>query len=201
MADRYTYLPMIGVLIAAVWGLADLVAGHRLARAVAAGAAVAAIIACAMLTWVQIGHWRDQRALLEHTLAVTDDNYLAEDGMALILLREGNYALAEEHARRAIDLDPNYFPAYNRLGNIRLEQGDVAGALDWWTRGVAIEPRDTTMQYNLGITYLQLRRWDEAEFHFRKVLERTDSQAVRLYLRDIERKRAEEQEKRRGSGL
>ncbi|MFL5339967.1 MAG: glycosyltransferase family 39 protein [Gemmataceae bacterium] len=74
-ADRYTYLPLIGIFIIVAFGLSDLLRSRRFPRALLFAAAIAVILACATLTWKQIGYWHDSRALWAHAVAVTADNY------------------------------------------------------------------------------------------------------------------------------
>jgi protein O-mannosyl-transferase len=108
MADRYTYLPSIGLFVAIVWGIAAL-AGER--RAILGTAAAAVIAALAVGTWVQAGTWHDSVTLYRHALAVTRDNYVAHVGLAKALVVKRDWAGAEEQYRAALALRPRLIEA------------------------------------------------------------------------------------------
>lgn len=106
MADRYTYLPSIGLFLAACWGLAELAGDRAGRRAVLAAASVMAILALAAATRAQVRHWSDSVALFQHALEVTEDNYVAHIGLAKALATERDWAGAAEHYRAALALRP-----------------------------------------------------------------------------------------------
>jgi hypothetical protein len=112
MADRYTYLPSIGLFLAVVWGIAEL-AGHR--RAVLATAAAVVIALLAVGTWRQAGSWKDSDALYRHALAVTHGNYLAHLGLAKALAAERDWNGAAEQYRAALALRPGLVEARSGL--------------------------------------------------------------------------------------
>src|SRR5262249_44717271 len=90
LADRYTYVPYIGLSIMLAWGAADLVANSTWASRLAAAAGLAALVACAALTWRQVGYWHDSVMLWTRTIAVTHDNALAHDYLAKELVVRGD---------------------------------------------------------------------------------------------------------------
>jgi tetratricopeptide (TPR) repeat protein len=107
MADRYTYIPSIGLFVAIVWGIAELIGERRIVSTTILAMAVAAAIALlAMGTWMQIGYWRDSVALYRHALAVTRDNYVAHVGLAKALTARRNWTGAAEQYRAALALRP-----------------------------------------------------------------------------------------------
>lgn len=110
MADRYLYIPSIGLFLALVWGIAELVKR----RAVLAVAASVAVLALAIGTWMQTGTWRDSVALYRHALAVTRGNYVAHVGLAKALTARRDWDGAAEQYRAALALRPEFREA--RLG-------------------------------------------------------------------------------------
>jgi tetratricopeptide (TPR) repeat protein len=107
MADRYTYLPSIGLFVAVVWGIAwGIAALARERRAILFTAAAAAILALAAGTWMQAGYWRDSVALYRHALAATRGNYVAHVGLAKALTARRDWTGAEEQYRAALALRP-----------------------------------------------------------------------------------------------
>jgi hypothetical protein len=106
MADRYTYLPSIGVYLAVCWGLADLARRSAARRAVLAAAAAAAILALALATRAQVRHWSTTVTLFQHALEATGDNYVAHLALAKAFMQEKNWSGAAKHYRAALNLWP-----------------------------------------------------------------------------------------------
>jgi protein O-mannosyl-transferase len=111
-ADRYTYLPMIGVSIAAVWGVAELL---RTQPRVLAAIGMAVCVACAMLTYIQVGYWQDGVTLFRHTIEVTRDNYVAHFNLAAALEERGENAEAAAHLNEAVRIRPRFAVARAEL--------------------------------------------------------------------------------------
>ena len=118
-ADRYTYLPAIGLLVAVVWGLADLVAGSRPGRIAAAAAAAIALTGLALATARQVALWQDTRTLFTHALAVTRDNLvgarMAHKHLGMALLESGELPLAIPHLEESLGLAPGYEDSLRRV--------------------------------------------------------------------------------------
>jgi tetratricopeptide (TPR) repeat protein len=115
MADRYTYLPLIGLGIAAAWGVSDAVARMPGRRVVLPLAACAAIAALAIAASLQLRHWRDSASLFRHTLAVTERNYVAHAYLGTALLEDGQTADAIFHYEEALRLRPDHLTVANNL--------------------------------------------------------------------------------------
>jgi hypothetical protein len=115
MADRYTYIPHIGLFVAIVWTLAERLSG-RVQPRVAFGTAAAALAACAALTVTQLSHWRDSIALFSHALEVTEDNSFTRNNLGVALSMAGYHEAAIPHYRAAIALEPNLAEAHRNLG-------------------------------------------------------------------------------------
>jgi hypothetical protein len=119
MADRYTYIPSIGLFLAVVWSVAGLLKEHRAALATAAGIV---ILALAAMTRVQIGYWSDSATLFRHALAVTGDNYLAHIGLGKALMGEKDCEGAAEQFRAALAQYPRLNEARGGLEAVRRER-------------------------------------------------------------------------------
>jgi Flp pilus assembly protein TadD len=141
MADRYTYLPSIGVTIALVWGAHEALGampGGSIARRIAT--AVAALLLAA-LTWRQLGFWSDQAKLFEHAIAVTGPNSRAEGNLANALRFDRQLDAAREHAVKAVRLEPTSSFLHLNLALVQVDRGELAGARDELELAVAINPR------------------------------------------------------------
>ncbi len=158
MADRYTYLPSIGLLLALVWGAAAFVTGRRgLRRAVAALAAAAAVV-LAVLTVRQIALWKDSETLFRHTLAVTKDNYFAHNALALALAgQEGRRAEAIEQFRAAVRVVPGLPEARLQLAAALAEAGPEAlpECIAEYRMATRLDPRDADAHFGLALALLR----------------------------------------------
>lgn len=166
MADRYAYLPYVGLFLMVAWGAGELVAHFRVPDVWAAGAAVAVVAILAAVTHHQIGYWVDDETLWTHTLRVTTDNFGAEAALGTELWRLGEIEEAEPHFLRAVRLLPYDFTSNFHLGMYDASHGDPREAADYFKRaagldGILPSQRIAALD-SLGLTYLELQDWDGA---------------------------------------
>lgn len=163
LADRYTYIPLIGLFIALAWGLGDLVDRWPEWRKIVIAGAVASVLGLAVCAWLQVRHWKDSIALWDHALQVTAENSTARNNLGLAHLEEkGSAATAEEHLRAAIALQPGYVRAFANLGRALDRQGKTEEAIGWYRQALDIEPDLPETRNNLGIALAKRGRLDEA---------------------------------------
>src|SRR5207249_8302714 len=139
-ADRYTYLPQIGLYIAGTWALADLTASWRRQRILLGAAALLVIGALSWSGWIQTSYWRDSERLFTHALAVTRNNDVAENNLGIVSLQRGQLDEAISMLQAAIDLRPENGPAHNNLAKALLQKGRVAAAMVHYRQFLKIEP-------------------------------------------------------------
>ena len=169
MADRYTYLPVLGLQLALLWTVSEAASPLALRRFVPMAAALM-LVACAARTWNQIGVWRNSNTLYEHALAVTKDNYLVQSYLATTLLNEGRFDEACSHFRRAIEIKPDYAMAHHRLGVTLEKMGRTNEALAIFLELLKIRPNYAAAHYNVGIILLNRNQPAEAMAHFQAAL-------------------------------
>jgi Flp pilus assembly protein TadD len=162
-ADRYTYIPMIGLLIALVWGLSEVLKPWPRIQAVLAAAAVAA---CFTFTWFQVQTWRDDISLYQHAIAVVPDNYLARFNLAAVLEAQGRTDDAVAQLREAVRVRPYYVPARAELGQLLAVEGHPGEALEELQTAVKLRPDDAIARFRLGSVLGSLGRVNEAEEEF-----------------------------------
>jgi protein O-mannosyl-transferase len=150
MADRYTYIPLVGVFICVVWGAADLCAGWRLGRAGLATAAVLIVAACMVATQQQVRYWRSNLTLFEHALAVTTDNAVAEYHVGTEFEEQHKYEEAMAHFRAALKYDPSYVDAYCSLGFTLYAVGKVDEAFEQYQTAIKLKPWHAQARVSLG---------------------------------------------------
>lgn len=159
-ADRYTYLPMIGIALLLAWGVTDMTAYGRYQRrllGVAAGGMISILMMCA---WKQTAWWRDGESLWRHALACTSDNYTAHNNLGYVLATQGRTAEAIEHYQKALEIFPEYAEADNNLGRIFLNEGRLDEAKEYFQRAIRLKPGAAEAHNNLGI--LLVRQGDSA---------------------------------------
>src|SRR5436309_3238293 len=166
MADRFSYLPQIGVLLMIAWAAAD--AGGS--RAVASAGGVVALAACVALTARQLDIWRDSVSLFAHASAVSRDNYVAEANLGAALLEQGRRAEALVHLRRSAAIKPGYAKVHVSLGKALAEGGDPEAALREYTDAIRLDGDSATAHYNLGLLLAGQARLDEAIAEYRAAL-------------------------------
>jgi tetratricopeptide (TPR) repeat protein len=149
-ADRYTYLPQIGLYLMIAWGAADLLANWKFRTQILTAAAVVVILAFAFVARVQASYWRDSETLWTHTIAVTKDNYFAHASLADLLMRRGRVSEAIEHSEEAVRIRPKDSDAQNNLGLALLQTGDVKRAVAHFEEALAVNPGHMNAEVNLA---------------------------------------------------
>jgi tetratricopeptide (TPR) repeat protein len=149
-ADRYTYLPQIGLYLIATWTIADLSVAWRYRRQILAVAATIVIAALAWLAWIQNTYWRDSEALWTRTLAVTSHNDVAHASVADLLLRRDRIDEAISHSEEALRIHSRNGSAHNTLAFGLFRKGRVNEAVAHWKESLAIRPDDMNAQAYLA---------------------------------------------------
>jgi protein O-mannosyl-transferase len=162
MADRYTYVPLIGVFVMGVWGVSDVVArwaGRRVALPVAAGAI---LIACTVATQAQVMYWQNAWTLWTHALAVTEDNEPAHIAVGAMLAMQGRTEEAIAHFREALRIAPDSASAHRALGRALVELRRFDEAVEPLSMAVRYRPTYADAQSDLGEALAGLGKPGEA---------------------------------------
>jgi protein O-mannosyl-transferase len=140
MADRYFYIPSIGLFIALVFGLADIAKSWRVAPALSAGIAGGILLILATLTNAQIQRWRDSFTLFEHTLAVTPPNLRIEHNLGVAFGASDRYDEAAAHFEKALQINPNFYDGLVAMGVTRAHQGRLPEAIENFQAAIRSQP-------------------------------------------------------------
>jgi tetratricopeptide (TPR) repeat protein len=149
-ADRYTYLPLVGVTIMLVWLVAELSRSWRYRTPLLAAGTLVVLLASAVSTYHQLGHWQNSITLFRHTLTVTRNNWLAHNNLAAELIKWGGFAEAEEHLHEAIRIKPDYASPYTNLGILYANRGKPHLAIQAYRQATTLDPQAVAAFYNLG---------------------------------------------------
>jgi len=167
-ADRYTYLPYIGIWLGMLWAIPERVFSLSRKRGLAA-VAVVAVVLCAALAWRQVAYWRDDSSLFGRALVLDPKNHIAYVQLGESLFHRGQLAAAEANAlvAKGLSADPN---ARLLLGNIAFARGEGARALHFYTEAIALREGSPLLHYNQGTAHLALGQLDLAEKAFRRAI-------------------------------
>jgi hypothetical protein len=155
-ADRYTYIPMVGLSILLAWGALDIIERWpriaRKAKPVVATAAVAFCAACMAVAWTQAAYWRNSETIFEHAIAVTGENWAAQGDLAAQLMEDGRHSESIAHFEEAVRIKPDWVEAQNNLGGqLTNVPGRITEAVSHLETAVRLRPDLVEAHYNLAI--------------------------------------------------
>lgn len=162
MADRYTYVPLIGAFLAVAWAAAEW-SGTRPVRRVVAGGVMSVLLGLlAALTWVQVGYWKDERSVYSRMISAVEGNYFGYFHLAVLNEREGNTREAERLYREGLRTDPTYGEPHERLGVMLAGAGRSAEAVIEFRAAIALGQGNPLVNYLLGVALLEIGHPEEA---------------------------------------
>jgi len=181
MADRYTYVPLIGLFIIVAWGMADISAKWRYQKTVVAVFSSIILFFYMACTWFQVGYWQNGITLFKHTVEVTHNNSVAhcELGHALDQSGKPNEALGPYF--KALQINPNYAEAHNNIGVILACQNKDKEAIIHFYEALRIDAGYAGAYYNLGKIYANQGRVKESILNYRKALRFSPDMTEALY--------------------
>jgi tetratricopeptide (TPR) repeat protein len=170
-ADRYTYLPQIGLVIMATWLVTDWCASLRHRRALLSTAAAAVLSVLAVAAHGQTRHWRDSVSLWTHTLAHTKRNAVAHNNLGNVLAAQRKTDAAVEHFQQALQINPRYANAHNNLGNVLAAQRKTDAAIEHYEQALQINPESAETHNNLAAALAAQGKTEAAIEHFQRTLQ------------------------------
>jgi len=170
-ADRYMYVPMIGLLLMAVWSVPEPRWVSRPVSIALYAVAAMVIAACTAGAWVQTSHWKNTITLFSHAIEVTGGNVVAHNNLGNALRAAGRYDQAHEHLSKALALNPKFTAIHNNFGKLMMDQRRFADAQRHYEQSLRLADRDASIWNNLGISLFEQGRFAEAEARYRRALE------------------------------
>jgi protein O-mannosyl-transferase len=171
-ADRYTYLPQIGLVLALTWAAADyLYAGWRYRQALPGGCSAIILAALIFCAHRQVIYWRSSELLWTHALACTSNNFIAHNNLGRDLYLQGRPKEAMAHYQKAVEIAPGYFDAQVNLASALSRAGNLGEAIAHYRAALQIDPTDAGVQGDFASTLLQNGNVAEAIAHFQKSLQ------------------------------
>jgi tetratricopeptide (TPR) repeat protein len=156
MADRYTYVPLIGLFLLLVWGGAEWFGRLHLPRGAAAFGVAALVAPLMVLSWRQTAFWRDDLTLFGNAVAIDPDNALARNNLGYTLNKQWRFEEARLQFSEAVRIAPDYYDALNNLGLALNNLGRPQEAIPFLRRAILVNPRATQSYLTLGMVYVGL---------------------------------------------
>jgi hypothetical protein len=170
MADRYAYIPLVGLFIIIAWGAAGAISRRNLSRSVTVPCAVLAVAVLMGLSWGQVQTWRDSETAALRSLKVNGDNPIAHNILGNVYLDRQRMELAISHYREALRLKPDYATAYNNLGIALMNRGEWGAAEANYRRALQYQPDLAKAYNNMGVALARQGRLEEAIAQFRQAI-------------------------------
>jgi Flp pilus assembly protein TadD len=170
MADRYTYVPLIGLFIITAWGVPALLAQYRYRSIALATLAIILLATFMIITNLQVRHWKNSYTLFQHASEVTADNYVAHDSLGNALARQGKLEQATTHYLEALRIKPNLVNTYNNLGVALMQKGEINRAMAQYQQALRLKSDSAETHNNLGVALFTLGKLDEAIGHYRTAI-------------------------------
>ena len=171
MADRYSYIPHVGLFLAVTWEIAERLSTRALPRAWVAAMAVGVLAGCAAVTSSQLRYWADSITLFEHAVAVTRDNYFAHNNLGVALEAAGRRDEAAQHYAEAVRINPTWPEALNNFGIANAWRGDYAAAARHFAEALRIRPNFAKAENNLATALAYQGDGDGAFAHYLRAVE------------------------------
>jgi len=181
MADRYTYVPMIGLSVAVAFGVEELARRSKAARGIATGLFAACVLAWTACTFVQVGYWKDDKTLFTHTVRIEPGDHMAHGVLGLVAYKEERFDDAIAEYREALRLNPGYAQWSNNMGMALTRSGRVEEGRVQFEAALASDPHHSDAHHNLGYYYATQRKFDQAIPHFEESLEHQPDQPQVLF--------------------
>jgi len=169
MADRFTYVPMIGLFIIIAWGGWEVASAKKLPTMMLGAIMAVICVVCMALTRVQLQYWKDSKALFGRMISATPNNYMAHYNLGNLYSREENLPEAVANYEKAIEYEPNYANAHNNLGGVLLRQKKYGEAVEHYKKALQIIP-EYIHYFNLANALGDSGRLTEAEDYYRQAL-------------------------------
>ncbi|MCX5847775.1 MAG: tetratricopeptide repeat protein [Deltaproteobacteria bacterium] len=183
MADRYTYIPLIGLFMMIAWGVPELFGNWRFRKIYLSVLSGVVLTVLALSSWQQVQYWRNSVTLFEYALSVTSKNYLTHNNLGVALFLEGRTEEAVRHYNAAMQIKPDYQDAHYNIGMTLAAQGKYEEAIHRYREALRIAPDNANTHNNIGVALAAQGKYDEAICYYSEALRiRSDHENARANL-------------------
>ena len=170
MADRFTYLPLIGLFVIVSWGISDLFSKYNHGKALLSVFAGVILVQLTVCSFYQAGRWKSTVFLFENAVRATDNNGPAHNNLGNALSAQGEFEKAHFHLQTALKINPRDAEIVFNLGKNRYDQGNIEEAISYYKQALKINPGHAGAHNNLASLLAEKGELDEAVFHFKAAL-------------------------------
>ncbi|NQT10954.1 MAG: tetratricopeptide repeat protein [Desulfobacteraceae bacterium] len=170
MADRYTYIPLIGLFIMLAWGISDLLKKWHYRKTVLAVCAIILLFTFSTRSYFQIRHWENSAAVFKNAIQTTKNNWLAYRELGLALMRDGKLDDAVFYYKKALQIRPNYLTALDNLGMTLHRLGRFEEALFYYSKALKIDQKDAGIHNNTANVLTAIGKLEKAVQHYKKAI-------------------------------
>ena len=171
LADRYTYIPLVGLFIIVAWAVPELLKKWHYRKETLVALSALCLLCLFLVTWRQVGYWRNSIALYGHALEIAGGSSLIHNNRGMAYVGLGNYPQAIADFNRAIEIDPRYWNAYDNRGLAYIGLGNYPQAIADFNRAIETDPRPETAYNNRGMAYVGLGNYPQAIADFNRAIE------------------------------
>ncbi len=182
-ADRYTYIPLIGMFIIVAWSVPELLKQLRYRKEVLSASSALVLSCLFIITWTQVGYWQNSITLFDHAVKITDNNYIAHFSLGESYADRGNLRKAIEDYDKSIDVNPKYPEAYYNRGNAYAALGNPMQAIADYTKVIELMPYDVETYANRGNAYYDMGNYQQAIRDYSKIIDLNPKLAYPYYNR------------------
>ncbi len=170
MADRYAYIPFIGLFVMIAWGIPPLFSGLTYRKTLLAPLTAVILVMLSFFSWKQAAYWQNSVTLFTHAIKVTKSNVLAYNNLGAAQAKRGMFEEAVEQYRQALQIKPGYIEALNNMGLSLMAQGKPEEAAAAYLKALQLKPDYADAHNNMGIILSRQGRLEEAKAHYNKAL-------------------------------
>jgi tetratricopeptide (TPR) repeat protein len=170
MADRYTYIPLVGLFIIIIWGVTDVINNKKLLTIYLHLIITPVITTLMLMSWLQIQYWENSMTVFKRAISITRNNYIAHDGMGVVLRMAGDLDRAEHHFKEALHIRPKYSQAHANIGLLYFQRNEIELSKKHFIKAIHFSPRFKEARLNLGHLYLFQKKYKEAIFEYNQIL-------------------------------
>jgi Flp pilus assembly protein TadD len=171
LADRYTYVPLVGLFIILVWGVSDLAVRWRFGRHLLCVVGTVTIVSLSFCSWLQASYWRNSITLFEHALQIAPDNYIALNNLGQFYVNNGKYDKGLAYMHKGIQVKPKFGPLYYNVGLAMYDRRDYEKAIEYFAKAERMSFDDDENRRLLGDCYRLTGRLHQAVDTYGKALE------------------------------
>jgi len=184
-ADRYTYIPLIGIFIMIAWGVPELLKRWRYRKEVLFSLSACVLSSLFIITRTQVGYWQNSITLFEHAVNVTEKNFLAYFSIGEVYADAGDQTRAIEQYDRSIEANPKYAAAYYNRGNAYAVLGNRMQAIKDYTKVIELIPDDVETYTNRGNAYIAIGNYQQALQDYSKIIEVSPKLAYAYFMSGV----------------